>query len=70
LGLSVNRQEKIMEKLAEKIMVITGGNNRIGLTTANVSLRGARTFSSPAARQSQLDAAVKQIGKKRHWRFG
>src|SRR4026207_2423235 len=51
------------QKLAGKIAVITGGNSGIGLATAKRFVgEGAYVFIT-GRRQSELDAAVKQIGK-------
>src|SRR5919201_5613749 len=57
-------EEKHMKKLEGKVAVITGGNSGIGLATAQrfVSEDGAYVFII-GRRQSELDAAVKQIGK-------
>jgi NAD(P)-dependent dehydrogenase (short-subunit alcohol dehydrogenase family) len=56
-------QEKYMGKLEEKIALITGGNSGIGLATAKQFVNeGAYVFIT-GRRQSELDAAVKQIGK-------
>ena len=53
-----------MKKLEGKVAVITGGNSGIGLATAQrfASEEGAYVFIT-GRRQSELDAAVKQIGK-------
>src|ERR687887_1285535 len=52
-----------MEKLEGKVAVITGGNSGIGLATAQRFVdEGAYVFIA-GRRQSELDAAVKQIGK-------
>lgn len=52
-----------MSKLEGKIAVITGGNSGIGLATAQRFVsEGAYVFVT-GRRQSELDAAVKQIGK-------
>jgi NAD(P)-dependent dehydrogenase (short-subunit alcohol dehydrogenase family) len=52
-----------MGKLEEKIALITGGNSGIGLATAKQFVNeGAYVFIT-GRRQSELDAAVKQIGK-------
>jgi NAD(P)-dependent dehydrogenase (short-subunit alcohol dehydrogenase family) len=53
-----------MKKLEGKVAVITGGSSGIGLATAHrfVSEEGAYVFIT-GRRQSELDAAVKQIGK-------
>lgn len=51
------------EKLTGKVAVITGGNSGIGLATAQrFAAEGAHVFIT-GRRQSELDAAVKQIGK-------
>ena len=50
------------QKLAGKIAVITGGNSGIGLATARrFAAEGAHVFIT-GRRQSELDAAAKQIG--------
>jgi len=50
-------------KLEGKIAVITGGNSGIGLATAKQFVdEGAYVFIT-GRRQSELDAAVKEIGK-------
>ena len=52
-----------MKKLEGKVAVITGGNSGIGLATAQRFVdEGAHVFIT-GRRQSELDAAVKQIGK-------
>jgi NAD(P)-dependent dehydrogenase (short-subunit alcohol dehydrogenase family) len=52
-----------MSKLEGKVAVITGGNSGIGLATAQrLVAEGAYAFIT-GRRQSELDAAVKQIGK-------
>jgi NAD(P)-dependent dehydrogenase (short-subunit alcohol dehydrogenase family) len=52
-----------MKKLEGKIAVITGGNSGIGLATAHRFVaEGAYVFIT-GRRQSDLDAAVRQIGK-------
>jgi NAD(P)-dependent dehydrogenase (short-subunit alcohol dehydrogenase family) len=51
-----------MERLKDKIAVITGGNSGMGLATAQRFVaEGAYVFIT-GRRQSELDAAVKQIG--------
>jgi NAD(P)-dependent dehydrogenase (short-subunit alcohol dehydrogenase family) len=51
------------QKLAGKVAVITGGNSGIGLATAQRFVaEGAYVFIT-GRRQSELDAAVKRIGK-------
>jgi NAD(P)-dependent dehydrogenase (short-subunit alcohol dehydrogenase family) len=61
---SYQRESKqIMKKLEGKIAVITGGSSGIGLATAQRFVdEGAYVFIT-GRRQSELDAAVKQIGK-------
>src|SRR4026207_76940 len=52
-----------MSKVEGKVAVITGGNSGIGLATAQRFVaEGAYVFIT-GRRQSELDAAVKQIGK-------
>jgi NAD(P)-dependent dehydrogenase (short-subunit alcohol dehydrogenase family) len=51
-----------MERLKDKVAVITGGNSGMGLVTAQRFVaEGAYVFIT-GRRQSELDAAVKQIG--------
>jgi NAD(P)-dependent dehydrogenase (short-subunit alcohol dehydrogenase family) len=51
------------QKLTGKVAVITGGNSGIGLATAQrFAAEGAHVFIT-GRRQSELDAAVQQIGK-------
>jgi NAD(P)-dependent dehydrogenase (short-subunit alcohol dehydrogenase family) len=51
-----------MEKLKDKVAVITGGNSGMGFATAQrFAAEGAYVFIT-GRRQSELDAAVKQIG--------
>jgi NAD(P)-dependent dehydrogenase (short-subunit alcohol dehydrogenase family) len=52
------------KKLEGKIAVITGGNSGIGLATAErFALEGAKVYIT-GRRQSELDEAVRQIGKE------
>jgi NAD(P)-dependent dehydrogenase (short-subunit alcohol dehydrogenase family) len=52
-----------MKKLDGKIAIITGGNSGIGLATAQRFVaEGAYVFIT-GRRQSELDAAARQIGK-------
>lgn len=52
-----------MKKLEGKVAVITGGSSGIGLATAQRFVdEGADVFIT-GRRKSELDAAVKQIGK-------
>src|SRR5438094_864937 len=58
-----SKRRKIVTKLEGKVAVITGGNSGIGLATAQRFVNeGAYVFIT-GRRQSELDAAVKQIGK-------
>src|SRR5207253_9386497 len=55
--------EKQLGKLDGKIALITGGNSGIGLATAKRFVNeGAYVFIT-GRRKSELDAAVKEIGK-------
>src|SRR5919106_1715687 len=52
-----------MKKLEGKVAVITGGNSGIGLATAQRFVSDGAYVFITGRRQSELDAAVKQIGK-------
>lgn len=52
-----------MTKLAGKVAVITGGNSGIGLATAQRFVAEGAYVYITGRRQSELDAAVKLIGK-------
>ena len=59
----MSQTELITKRLDGKIAVITGGNSGIGLATAQrLVSEGAHVFIT-GRRQSEVDAAVKQIGK-------
>jgi NAD(P)-dependent dehydrogenase (short-subunit alcohol dehydrogenase family) len=60
---STGEGDRAMKRLEGKVAVITGGTSGIGLATAQRFVEeGAYVFIT-GRRQSQLDAAVKQIGK-------
>src|SRR3984893_5721487 len=52
-----------MSKLEGKIAVITGGNSGIGLATAQRFVAEGAYIFITGRRQSELDVAVRQIGK-------
>ena len=52
-----------MKKLEGKVAVTTGGNSGIGLATAQRFVSDGAYVFITGRRQSELDAAVKQIGK-------
>src|SRR5215216_2148626 len=52
-----------MKKLEGKVAVITGGNSGIGLATVQRFVSDGAYVFITGRRQSELDAAVKQIGK-------
>jgi NAD(P)-dependent dehydrogenase (short-subunit alcohol dehydrogenase family) len=52
-----------MSKLEGKVAVITGGNSGIGLATAQRFVSDGAYVFITGRRQSELDAAVKQIGR-------
>ncbi|GCE21292.1 glucose 1-dehydrogenase [Dictyobacter kobayashii] len=52
-----------MNKLEGKVAVITGGNSGIGLATAQRFVAEGAYVYITGRRQSELDAAVRQIGK-------
>src|SRR6476660_2483054 len=56
-------EEKYMGKLEGRVAVITGGNSGIGLATAQRFVSDGAYVFITGRRQSELDAAVKQIGK-------
>jgi NAD(P)-dependent dehydrogenase (short-subunit alcohol dehydrogenase family) len=58
-----NTSKKIMNKLEGKVAVITGGNSGIGLATAQRFVSDGAYVFITGRRQSELDSAVKQIGK-------
>lgn len=53
----------ITKRLDGKIAVITGGNSGIGLATAQSFVQEGAYVFIVGRRQSELDAAVKHIGK-------
>jgi NAD(P)-dependent dehydrogenase (short-subunit alcohol dehydrogenase family) len=52
-----------VNKLERKVAVITGGNSGIGLATAQQFVSDGAYVFITGRRQSELDAAVKQIDK-------
>ena len=52
-----------MGKLEGKVAVITGGGSGIGLATAQQFISEGAYVFIVSRRQSELDTAVKQIGK-------
>src|ERR687886_2399110 len=52
-----------MSKLEGKVAVVTGGNSGIGLATAQQFVSDGAYVFITGRRQSELDAAVKQIGE-------
>ncbi len=59
----MTQTESIPKRLEGKIAVITGGNSGIGLATAHRFVQEGAYVFIVGRRQSELDAAVKQIGK-------
>ena len=55
--------EKQLGKLEGKIALITGGNSGIGLATAKRFVNEGTYVFITGRRKSELDAAVKEIGK-------
>ena len=51
-----------MKKLEGKVALVTGGNSGIGLATAQQLVADGAYVFITGRRQSELDAAVKQIG--------
>jgi NAD(P)-dependent dehydrogenase (short-subunit alcohol dehydrogenase family) len=58
-----SNRRKLVSKLEGKVAVITGGNSGIGLATAQRFVAEGAYVYITGRRQSELDAAVKQIGK-------
>jgi NAD(P)-dependent dehydrogenase (short-subunit alcohol dehydrogenase family) len=56
-------KEKYMSKLEGKVALVTGGNSGIGLATAKRFVSDGAYIFITGRRQSELDAAVKQIGE-------
>jgi NAD(P)-dependent dehydrogenase (short-subunit alcohol dehydrogenase family) len=56
-------KEKYMSKLEGKVAVVTGGSSGIGLATAQRFVSDGAYVFITGRRQSELDAAVKQIGE-------
>jgi NAD(P)-dependent dehydrogenase (short-subunit alcohol dehydrogenase family) len=56
-------KEKYMSKLEGKVALVTGGNSGIGLATAQQFVSDGAYVFITGRRQSELDAAVKQIGE-------
>jgi NAD(P)-dependent dehydrogenase (short-subunit alcohol dehydrogenase family) len=52
-----------MKRLEGKVAVITGGSSGMGLATAQRFVEEGADVFITGRRQSELDAAVKQIGK-------
>ena len=59
----MTQTESIPKRLEGKIAVITGGNSGIGLATAHRLVQEGAYVFIVGRRQSELDTAVKQIGK-------
>ena len=51
-----------MQNLADKVVVITGGNSGIGKATAQLFAEAGAQIVMTGRRQDALDAAVKDIG--------
>jgi NADP-dependent 3-hydroxy acid dehydrogenase YdfG len=56
-------EEKYTSKLEGKVAVVTGGSSGIGLATAQQFVSYGVYVFITGRRQSELDAALKQIGK-------
>lgn len=63
MGVWNGKRKKIMRNLEGKVAVITGGNSGIGLATAQRFVADGAYVFITGRRQSELDAAVKQLGK-------
>src|SRR6201997_5089449 len=58
-----NTKEKNMAKLNGKVAVVTGGSSGIGLATAKRFVEEGAYVFIVGRRQSELDKAVKEIGR-------
>src|ERR1700693_2814593 len=58
-----SNRRTLMGKLEGKVAVVTGGNSGIGLATAQRFVAEGAYIFITGRRQSELDVAVRQIGK-------
>ncbi len=61
----MTRTELIPKRLDGKIAVVTGGSSGIGLATAQRFVQEGAYIFITGRRQSEVDKAVKDIGKSR-----
>jgi NAD(P)-dependent dehydrogenase (short-subunit alcohol dehydrogenase family) len=59
----LNQENTMSQKLSEKVALVTGGTSGIGLATAKRFVAEGAYLFITGRRQTELDAAVDEIGK-------